>query len=422
LECGTFWHNEINSHAHSRLFHSRLFHFFQMTKPLSSKRSEAPACCLIPFFAFFLVIGGLAFLSIFVRPLLGVLQARNWTPTPCRITSSAVVTKGSGDDRKFYPDILYFYSVGGTRYNSTRWNPFDSSTSRAQAQRIVQQFPAGTNAQCYVNPNDPTQAMLDRSIPLSAWLGLVPLLFVAIGAGGIIWQIVSLRTAKTNRALAQSSWQPRVALLLGAGPNLVLKPTTSRIGNCIGLTIFAVIWNGFVFAFFWTAVLNGSPGSFFRVFLALFLIPFALIGLLILGGAFSSFLGLFNAGLQLTLNRIDAAPGEELELSWQMQRGQIKPQELRITLQAREEATYRRGTDTVTDKNIFHKNEIVHTAKVAEIQSGQARIPIPANTMHSMEATNNKIIWSLKVRGAVRLWPDIDEEYVILVVPQRSVS
>jgi hypothetical protein len=122
------------------------------------------------------------------------------------------------------------------------------------------------------------------------------------------------------------------------------------------------------------------------------------------------------------LNRIDAAPGEELELSWQMQRGQIKPQELRITLQAREEATYRRGTDTVTDKNIFHKNEIVHTAKVAEIQSGQARIPIPANTMHSMEATNNKIIWSLKVRGAVRLWPDIDEEYVILVVPQRSVS
>jgi hypothetical protein len=394
-----------------------------MAKPLSSKRSESSAGCLIPFFAFFLVIGSVVFFGTFVRPMQGVLQARQWTPTPCVIQSSAVATKGSGKNQKFYPDILYSYSFNGAQYNSTRWNHFSGNTkSSADAERVVRRFPAGASTQCYVNPANPAQAVLDRSMPPSARFGLLTLIFVAIGAGGIVWQIVALRAGKSNQSREQSSWQPKLVLLLGAGPNLVLQPVQSRTGKCLILALFTVFWNAFVIFFFWKAVLQNSDSGFSRVFVGLFLVPFALIGLLFLGSAISSFLGLFNAALQLTVNRIDAAPGEELELSWQMQPGQIKPQDLRISLQGREEATYRRGTNTITDKNVFHKNEIVQTTSAAEIQNGRARVPIPADTMHTLEAPNNKIIWSLQVRGAVRMWPDIDEEYLIFVVPQRDTK
>jgi hypothetical protein len=42
---------------------------------------------------------------------------------------------------------------------------------------------------------------------------------------------------------------------------------------------------------------------------------------------------------------------------------------------------------------------------------GKTIVEIPAGTMHSFEAANNKIVWALKVEGKIDRWPDIDEEY-----------
>lgn len=245
----------------------------------------------------------------------------------------------------------------------------------------------------------------------------VPLLFTALGVGGITWQVVAQRAQKNNLARRQNNWRPQSSDAAPIGENLILQPSATRLGGCIGTAIVAAIWNGFIGFFAWGVFFHDKSGG--RIFMALFLIPFVLIGLLILFAAVGSFLKLFNANVQLTLNRAGLAPGDDGELSWQMRRGWFAPQNLILTLEGREEATYRRGTDTITEKSFFHRSEVVRTSSAAEMQSGTARLAIPAGAMHSFQAANNKIIWTLKLRGAVTLWPDIEDEYPLLVMPQK---
>jgi hypothetical protein len=42
--------------------------------------------------------------------------------------------------------------------------------------------------------------------------------------------------------------------------------------------------------------------------------------------------------------------------------------------------------------------------------------------MHSFAARNNKITWTLRVRGEIPKWPDIDDEYPVHVAPKLATS
>jgi hypothetical protein len=92
---------------------------------------------------------------------------------------------------------------------------------------------------------------------------------------------------------------------------------------------------------------------------------------------------------------------------------------LTITLEGQEEATYRRGTDTHTDTEVFASLPLVETRNDWEIPRGSAEVVIPDDTMHSLEADNNKIVWLLKIAGDIPRWPDVDESLPLTVRPMR---
>jgi hypothetical protein len=92
---------------------------------------------------------------------------------------------------------------------------------------------------------------------------------------------------------------------------------------------------------------------------------------------------------------------------------------LSIELEGREEATYRRGTSSVTDREVFASFGVVEQLAPAIQAIGKGRVTIPARTMHSFDAPNNKIVWVLHVRGEIPSWPDSDDEFPLTVVPQR---
>ena len=82
-----------------------------------------------------------------------------------------------------------------------------------------------------------------------------------------------------------------------------------------------------------------------------------------------------------------------------------------------EEVTYRRGTDTVTDKHVFHRATVAETSRQMEIATGKARLSIPADTMHSFASSNNKIAWELCLHGEIEGWPDVKLEFGLNIEP-----
>ena len=68
----------------------------------------------------------------------------------------------------------------------------------------------------------------------------------------------------------------------------------------------------------------------------------------------------------------------------------------------------------------FEKLVIVEVEDAASIRAGLVQFAIPEFTMHSFEATNNKIEWFLKVHGNIKKWPDVSDEFSIQVLPLEA--
>lgn len=131
-----------------------------------------------------------------------------------------------------------------------------------------------------------------------------------------------------------------------------------------------------------------------------------------------SFLGLFNPRPRLTIHSGQLCLGDAEDLEWEFSDSIGRIKQLRIYLEGREEATYRRGTDTVTDKNVFSTIGIVNKQTA---EPGRARVNIPSATMHSFKSDHNKVVWEIHVNGKISFWSDVTESFELEVLPKRSL-
>lgn len=379
------------------------------------------------FFGIFL-IAGLAFLYMLaLRPLWLMAQARDWQRVPCEVLSSGVRTHSDSDGSTYSVNIFYRYEVKGREYRSNRYSFMRGSSSGYSGKAaVVNQFPAGMKTFCWVNPSDPGDAVLNREWSGDMWWGLFPLPFVAVGLGGIIW---SIRSGRRNPA-------PGSLRITGMGRGGISTPAASELGGddesarflkaqmpplakFIGGILVAAFWNGIVSVFVWQAVkswLQHRP----EWFLTIFIIPFVLIGLALIGFVIYSFLGLFNPRPRVVITPGTPGLGQAVEVQWEFSGRTQVIRELRIYLEGREEATYRRGTSTATDKAVFATVELVKTSERLALHKGSARVNIPAGLMHSWASPNNKIVWALHVHGMIDWWPDVKEEFPMTVRPCKQ--
>ena len=138
-----------------------------------------------PFLYRMCLILGLVFLYVgFLQPLLMVYTSQNWTAVSCTVVSSRLK---SGDGQQYAEDIVYSYKVAGKTYQADRYefyNAWHKGRNRAQKEKeIIAQYPPGSQTTCYVNPRDPTDAVLHRRIGAFAILFTAPLSLALIGVG-----------------------------------------------------------------------------------------------------------------------------------------------------------------------------------------------------------------------------------------------
>ncbi len=377
------------------------------TKAMSSAKA---AGCLAAFFSVFLLVG-LGMSLFFVLPALKVLKAQSWREVPCTVIESSVRSHPGSDSTTYSVDILYEYEAGGRTRRSNRWEFLGGSSGGASAkQEIVSANPPGTRRSCYVNPDDPDDAVMHRGLSKAYWIVLVPLLFAAAGSGGILYAFKIRKGGPRKPGDAASFATPRTGT---AGP--VKLPTAHPVAKIFGMLFIALFWNGIVSVFLWKMLQEWKGGG--KPFgLTCFLVPFVLIGLGLIVGVFYTILGAFNPRPALTLSAASIPLGGEATLSWTFTGAVSRMTGLKVTLSGVEEAQYRRGTKTYTDRETFATISVFESPG-GVASSGSASVRVPAGTMHTFSGGNNRIVWTLKLTGTIPKWPDVTESVEVEVTP-----
>jgi hypothetical protein len=360
----------------------------------------------------FALVGGAVFAFLFAVPCVRTLASAGWEARPCTIVRSTVRSWSTDDGTSYRPDVLYEYTAYGRTWRSNRVTFFSAlSTGRDEARAVCDRYPAGARVTAWVDRNDPPRSALEREFQPRHLVGLLPLLFLFAGAALMRFGWKQLRAGGDPVDRPSEPAPP------DASP-VTLSPQLSPFGKVIGTLFFALFWNGIVSVFVWQVWKGWQTGSP-DLFLTIFITPFVLIGLaaFVFVGYFT--LALANPRPRLTVQRGEPCLGDELRIDWRFTGRASRLAHLRIFLEGREEATYRRGTDTVTDREVFAAIDLVDTANAWEIPRGTAAITIPDDTMHSFAAGNNKIVWEIKVAGEIQRWPDVDQNFPLTIHPLR---
>lgn len=385
------------------------------------------------FFAVFLVTG-LGFLMIFAVPAWKVAAAQGWTPVECEIVSSSVGRHSSDGSTTYSIEVSYRYRFEGAEYLGDRYEFLGGSSSGFESKKkVVDALPASTTTTCYVDPDEPSEAVLYRGLSWVYLFAFLPLIFIAVGGLGMAWALVSGRVqAKRDVAGDYGAFgEPAGAFreveleTMNAVPTATAGPVEleeplgpmGKLGCLIGICL---LWNGIVSIFVWKLWSAWRAGGGIDGCMAIFLIPFVLVGLAILVGIPYQLLALANPRPRLVLSRGGVPLGGSAQLDWGFRGSTGRLRNLRIWVVGVEKATYRHGTTTHTDTEVFAEIEVVRVEGDRPLDGGSATVEIPADTMHSFDAPNNKIVWTLKLTGEIAWWPDVIAEFPFIVEPGRG--
>ena len=161
------------------------------------RRQSSPRTQLIiirVFCGIFAVAGWVLFYVLCLRNVPAAMESRSWASTPCTVLSAKVtsVSDQQGDDphggESFGVAVRYQYAFNGELHISNRYGFLnDFGGDLAGKERLVKQLKSGSPEICFVNPADPTVAVMDRSLGGVVGAGFFTLLFALLGSVGIYY-------------------------------------------------------------------------------------------------------------------------------------------------------------------------------------------------------------------------------------------
>jgi hypothetical protein len=179
----------------------------------------------VPFFVL-----GLFFLVMLVREVIASAATYTWQSVPRQIVESEV--RESSDRSPWFAYLRYSWSTGESLRSS---RPFETYR---EAVYFTRRWPAGSRATCYLDPHDPSGALLERKgtgFALLLFLPL-PLLFVYIGAAGfysVVFRVQS-KPRVSHPANPVAGRRFAAAVLIVTGSVLFMAFLLGPIRNAIG--------------------------------------------------------------------------------------------------------------------------------------------------------------------------------------------
>ncbi|TPN48987.1 DUF3592 domain-containing protein [Mesorhizobium sp. B1-1-9] len=123
------------------------------------------------------VAGMLSFITVMKWREVRALS--HWLPTPGKIISSRVEARevrssGAGSDSsdttemRNFPAITFEYKVGGKKFQSSRYS-VQENLGNFEVTETLAQFPRGADVTVFYNPADPSEAVIERTMPDGAF-------------------------------------------------------------------------------------------------------------------------------------------------------------------------------------------------------------------------------------------------------------
>jgi hypothetical protein len=185
---------------------------------------------------------------------------------------------------------------------------------------------------------------------------------------------------------------------------------------------FAGFWNGIVGVFVYEVFDKWNRGQGFQWFQAAFLVPFLLVGLLlvlmVLAAGMKWFVSWLVGRVEVEVSAHPFVPGSAARVRVG-QTGLFPLARVSVELACTEEATYVAGTSKSTAKREVASHD-VSTPEANPDAGGlpvDAEFTVPADAMHSFDAPNNKINWTVRVTGRVLGTLPFSDEYAVAVAP-----
>ena len=145
-----------------------------------------------------LIVGIIGFVFLILNAIfLGVIffmrrkmaTVSQWPSTLGTVHASYLERRSSGDEGSTnYPVVQYSYQVSGQAYQGMKLAP-GPEVGGTGAGKVVARYPAGAQVMVFYNPQNPSEAVLERKAPAQwiMWLILVIFDCVLCGVIPIIW-------------------------------------------------------------------------------------------------------------------------------------------------------------------------------------------------------------------------------------------
>ena len=236
------------------------------------------------------------------------VRARSWVPTKA-VVESAELERGrdSDGDSTYSVGVRFSYQFQQAAFTGTRYGFRKGKTNvGVNGMRLtVSSLKSHPQTTCWVNPEAPSEAVLDRSLPGGFFTGILfSLPFLTVGIAGTSWMIAGpwfLRAfhARRNRQIAglvrdgALTWPGGDPLdIFSSGDRAVVFSRDSALATAGALTALNLFWNGIVGVFVSIVVVEWLGGKH-EWFLMLFLTPFVIIGSLMFYGAVQAWRSVF---------------------------------------------------------------------------------------------------------------------------------
>jgi hypothetical protein len=316
---------------------------------------------------------------------------------------------------------------------------------RSAAAAILAATRLGTEIDCWFDPRDPAVVVLERGYNWWMWALtlLLPGALLAFGGAGVARTVASWGKSEERQAafghrdplLARS--RPSEAELPGVPScdDLVNSPGTilafrlpiesGESWTLLGLGLFAALWNAVLIVLAVNAGLDLIGGQLDWLLLAI-LVPFLAVGItgivvfiraLILATAVGT--------TQVEISDHPLLPGQRYQvLLGQGGSGSFTSLEMAVELE--EQATFRQGTDTRTERVVVWRAPLgswqgLQLAPGTRFE-GRGEFLVPPTAMHSFASEHNSVTWRVVVRGHPARWPTFTRVFPVVIHPQPPAA